>query len=177
MAKETLSARFRGPRKGPLTWFFFGADDGIRTHDPHLGKKKGDEERPARWLEIVDVRSRWAIRPLCPSDIALPWPATLPDAVSNRSAAKVIIDSPAGEGTRPHGHVDKRATKRGGLRTPDHVRSEEQVRLGSTRNPHPSTRSQCSAKERFGEAREHRHDRIATVHGTVPREHDPDGRP
>ena len=23
---------------GPLTWYVFGADDGIRTRDPHLGK-------------------------------------------------------------------------------------------------------------------------------------------
>ena len=26
------------PRKWPLSWTFFGADDGIRTRDPHLGK-------------------------------------------------------------------------------------------------------------------------------------------
>jgi hypothetical protein len=38
MDKRTALARFRGPRKGPLPWFFFGADDGIRTRDPHLGK-------------------------------------------------------------------------------------------------------------------------------------------
>ena len=28
------------PPKETLTWCFTGADDEIRTHDPHLGKKK-----------------------------------------------------------------------------------------------------------------------------------------
>jgi hypothetical protein len=37
MANEALR-RDSGDPKGPLTCSFFGADDGIRTRDPHLGK-------------------------------------------------------------------------------------------------------------------------------------------
>jgi len=41
-------ARHRASRKA-LTWEFSGADDGIRTRDPHLGKKKPtiEAKRPA----------------------------------------------------------------------------------------------------------------------------------
>ena len=45
-------SRATGPPPGPTcnatTRNFFGADDGIRTRDPHLGKKKGDAQRPER---------------------------------------------------------------------------------------------------------------------------------
>src|SRR5258706_9907292 len=35
--RQSQDARQR-PMKGPLTWEISGADDGIRTRDPHLGK-------------------------------------------------------------------------------------------------------------------------------------------
>jgi hypothetical protein len=33
-----VAGRDERPSKGPLTWDFSGADDEIRTRDPHLGK-------------------------------------------------------------------------------------------------------------------------------------------